>query len=202
MTSPALTPLAEPARAFLSRLAAALGPLPEPVSTDITREIASHLAERQARGDLDAAIAALGDPHDFARTFVEDYDLTNALNRASPVPLLINILGRSARSTLAFVTGFLAIILYAFAAAFTAVAILKPITPRNVGFWRTGSGIDFGAIYGTTHSQPELIGYWIIPIGVLGAMIAYLVATLLLKAAGKLFLRTSLASGLSAAVSV
>lgn len=183
--------LPTPARDYLAKLDAALQPLPALGRTEVVREIASHLAERAEQGRLEEALAALGAPHDFARPYVEDHDLTNALNRSTPLALLLTIAGRGARSLMALTTGFVALVMYLFAIAFAAIAVLKPITPANVGLWRTDHGFDFGAVYGAAHSQPEMIGYWVIPVGALGALLAYLAATAVLKASGRILLARS-----------
>jgi uncharacterized membrane protein len=179
------------ATAWLAGLDAALQPLPAVQRQDLLREMAGHLAERAEQGRIDDALSALGSPNDFARPFVEDHDLTIALNRTNPAALLLGVLARAGRSLFAFAAGFVAVVLYLVALALAAIAMLKPITPNNVGLWRTAGGYDFGAIYGTIHSQPELFGYWIMPVGAIGAVIAYLAATEVLKLSGRAILRRS-----------
>jgi uncharacterized membrane protein len=183
--------LSAPARAFLDRLGSALRALPQPDRAEILREIESHLGEREQAGDLEAALAALGRPETFARTYLEDREMTQALARTNPMVLLFAVLNRAGRSLLACVVGFLACILYLFAGSFALMVLLKQLTPDNVGWWRSPGHLVFGAIYGTHPAGPELLGYWIVPIAAAGAVGCYLLARMLLKMVGRILVERS-----------
>jgi uncharacterized membrane protein len=175
------------ANAFLVSLNAALRALPQADRAEIAREIESHLCERGEAGELAEALAALGRPEDFARSYLDDRALNQALARPNPVTLLFAVLNRSGRSLIAFIVGFAAVMLYLFSGSFALIVLLKQITPANVGWWASRGHFEFGAIYGTPHpAGQERLGYWIVPIAVAGAVGCYLLATMLLKMVGRI----------------
>jgi hypothetical protein len=175
--------------AYLGALNAALSALPAAERDDIARELGGHLREREAAGGLDPALRAMGSPETYARTFLEDRNLSQALIRPNPLALLFAILNRGARSVLAFVFGTLAALLYLFAAAFALIVVLKEITPDNVGWWAGHGHFEFGAIFGSVHPGPERLGYWIIPIAAGAAVCCYVLATELLRLVGRTLMR-------------
>lgn len=185
------------ARAFIDRLGAALASLPADVRADIVREIESHLAEREAAGHADAALAALGPPEALAQPYLQNHILTLALARPNPLSLLFAVLNRAGRSVLAFAFGSIAALLYLFALAFAALIALKAITPNNVGWWVGQGHFQFGAIYGGHAPGPERLGLWILPIALGGAVGCYTLARMLLKLVSRMLLKRG--SGFSAA---
>ncbi len=182
----------EDAQTYLSQLERHLGRLPAGERSKIVQEIGSHLADRAAVGPetLHAAITQLGAPSTLARNFLEDYALSGALSGGPSWRILLAILPRALRSLTALVIGAVGVILYGFALAFVAIAVLKPITPRNVGMWWADDGGfgDFGAIYGTVHHTPEVLGLWIIPIALAAAGLTYVLAAWLMRRGGRLLL--------------
>ena len=176
---------------FLAELSAALRALPQADRAEIVREIESHLSERAKAGDLDAALAALGRPQAFARNYLEDRALTQALTRPNPTTLLFAVLNRSGRSALAGIVGFAACMLYLFSGSFALLVVLKQVTPANVGWWDAPGHLMFGAIYGTHPAGRELLGYWIVPIAAGAAVCCYLGATKLLKMVGRILVARS-----------
>jgi uncharacterized membrane protein len=179
------------ARTYLSALQRALRPLPLEERQPIVSEIESHLADRAAQGALAAAIFALGAPEILATTDLEDRAVRRALANPAPFRLLLGVLTRSGRNLLAITDGFIALVFYAIALAFALMAVLKPFTPQNVGFWTGGGGINFGAVFGQPIPADERLGYCIIPIAIAGGVAAYMAATLLLRRAGRMLLRRS-----------
>ncbi len=183
---------AELAARYLQRLRRDLRPLPESDRTDIVAEIESHIAERSNARDsrTEDILNALGDPETLARAYVEDRELSDAVHRASPLPLLATALGRATHSATAFLVGLVGVIVYAFAISLAAVAVLKPIAPRNVGLWIGPDSASFGFL-SMPPSTPELLGLWIAPLALVGAVICYLAATGLMKRWGRRLLRRS-----------
>jgi uncharacterized membrane protein len=179
------------AQAFLASLHTALQGLPQADRVEIVREIESHLLERGQAGQLESALAALGKPDLFARTYLENLELNQALVRPNPMSLLFAVLNRSGRSLIAFVVGFIAVLLYLFSGSFALIVLLKQVTPANVGWWDTPGHLEFGAIYGTHPMGHELLGYWVIPISAGAAVACYLAATQLLKVVGRILVSRS-----------
>ena len=177
------------ATAFLRRLEVALEPLPATERNDIVAELRSHLADRGEQGDdrLRATLASLGEPEDYARPYLQDRQLADALQRVTPGLALMSILGRAGRSFLAFGIGLGVVILYCMALSFTALAILKPLAPANTGLW-TGRVFGFGFM-SPPPPTPEILGLWMVPICGLGAVLCYIVGTALVRTGGRLILK-------------
>jgi hypothetical protein len=159
----------------------------------IVQEIGSHLAERSAVGPqmLGAAITQLGPPRLLARTFVDDWRLSRALDRGHAPRILLAILRRAWRSFAAVLIGTVGVVLYAFAIGFLLIAVLKPIWPANVGMWVDASGriLDFGAMSDWPRTGREVLGWWIIPVSVVFAIICWLIAGLVMRLGGRFLLR-------------
>ncbi|HET7696109.1 MAG TPA: hypothetical protein VFK57_10405 [Vicinamibacterales bacterium] len=158
--------------------------LPRAVVEDARREIESHLRERIAavpagadeRGALEQILAEVGPPLRVAQAYSTERVVDEAVVTGGVIPMVRAIW----QVALTSVAGFLAVLAlmvgYLTGAAFLAIAILKPIFPNNVGFWRvngpeslpTSLGILFPA-EGTPAG-----GNWVILIGLvcgLGALV-------------------------------
>jgi len=178
--------------AYVRRLLWALQTLPHDDRLSIASEIHSHLSDCVTRGEkeLDRAIAKMGPPDALARSYVEDYELAGAVNRASPAPLLFTVLNRATRSLLAFVGGFAALTLYLIALGCGAVAIGKLIEPGHVGAWKEGHALSIGIASGPPVGQ-EMMGYGIVPAAVLVGAICFIAAHKLLRLIGRRLLARS-----------
>jgi hypothetical protein len=188
-----LKDMPEDAETYVRQLERELHRLPAPEAARIVEEIRSHLLDRAAVGPetLHAAISQLGVPRDLGRTFVEDYVLTGALAKGPSWGILIAMLPRALRSLTALIICTAGVLLYGFAIAFLLIAVLKPIMPGNVGMWADAGGrlVDFGAMSDWPRSGREVLGWWIIPISVAGALVSYLAAAFLMRRGGRLLLR-------------
>jgi uncharacterized membrane protein len=187
------TDMPEDAETYLRQLERDLARMPADERGKIVQEIRSHLAERAAVGPqmLRAAITQLGPPSSLARSFVDDWQLSGALERGPSWRILLAMLQRVWRSLAAVVICTVTCVLYAFAVAFLIIAVMKPITPGNVGMWagQNGGIGDFGVIFGTVHTTAELLGWWIIPIALVCAVFCYFAAALIMRGGGRLLLR-------------
>ncbi len=151
---------------YLRRFEARLGKLPSDERDRVVLEIASHLAESEARGRLQESMVGLGAPDLLARSFVDDVRLTAALQRRSPVSLLFALLERSARSAAAGVTGFVAVVMYLASFTFLAATASKPVLKERVGFHL---------------GDRELLGDWVYLVGPLAAVLLFLLADWLMR---------------------
>ncbi|WP_242096370.1 DUF1700 domain-containing protein [Sphingomonas sp. CROZ-RG-20F-R02-07] len=157
----------------------------------IGAEIRSHLHDCAADGDvaLDAALAGLGSPYHLARRYLEENALVGALGRVAPARLLLAIVDRAGRSVLAFAAASVGLIAYLLAAAIGIVVFAKPIVPDRVGLWHGADGWQAGLIAAPPGAGSDMLGFWIMPTGVVLALGLYLVATRVLRLAGHRLLR-------------
>jgi hypothetical protein len=91
-------------------------------------------------------------------------------------------LGAMGKSIGAFFGSLGVFILFAFAFAFALIAVFKPFAPHQVGLWTAPGQMVLGITDRGTVVYTEHLGYWIIPLAVLGAGLLYLVARRSLRA--------------------
>lgn len=191
--SPAEFP--EDADTYIGQLERELAAMPAEERGRIVQEIGGHLAERAEVGPqmLHATIVQLGTPRALARSFLDDWALSGALQKGGGPRILLVILRRAWRSFAAVVIGTVGVLLYVFSMCFGLVAVMKPITPHNVGLWQGPSGHveNFGIIYGATHDGPELLGWWVIPLSIVLAVALWIAAGWIMRRGGRLLLRTT-----------
>ena len=161
--------------AYLEKLRKRLAGISREEALDIVRELRSHILEKAAEGGeltapaVEATLSAMGSPHELAAQYLADNLLARAAKSRSPIALL-HALIRWASLSIAGVFVLLGCLLgYLVGASFVICAILKPLHPRTAGLWKLADDsyslrLGFGTIpaFGT-----ELLGWWIVPIGLL-----------------------------------
>ena len=176
------------AQVWLTGLDAALAPMDPQARSEIVRELTGHLLERAKQDTVTSTLQSLGAADMFAKSYLDENDLSVAVANASPRLLLTSLFAIGVRRTDAMVTGLVGLSLYLMAAGFAIVAALKPLLPQQVGMWKDVGGYSFGASFGKSPSSPEMLGMWIIPISALAAVTAYFAATELMRQSGRLIL--------------
>lgn len=148
-------------------------------------EIQDHLYEsfKQETGESEAvrllnAIDKIGDPEEYIKPMVTDRLLSSASRTLNPKTILkglyYNLLGSIER----FFVSLFFIIGYIIAITFGSMAILKLFFPKNVGWFIYNSGGHaFGVIGDPINIRTEILGYWIIPIGIVLSLLLYLLLT-------------------------
>jgi hypothetical protein len=156
---------------YLLRFRLALGSTPEAEKKEILSDIRCHIAERVAESELPAEEAlaqtldALGTPESLAQTYRAEGLLNRAAAGSSPWLLV--------RATFVWaltgIEGFFALLAlffgYVTAVSFLACAVLKPIFPDRVGMWVDPPLFTIGIHSPSLHPAHELLGYLIIPLG-------------------------------------
>lgn len=182
----------EDADTYVIQLDRALARMPDAQRAEIVQEIRGHLADRAAQGHeaLRAAIAELGTPRALAGSFLDDYVVTAPLQQRRGVSLLFAILGRAGRSFAAFGTASVGVFGYVFAAAYLALAVMKPIFPDHVGLWVGADGLprEFGGIWGIMPVGHEVLGLWMTPLCLVLAAAFYLLGGFLMRVAARRFM--------------
>lgn len=159
---------------YLAQLRRALVDVPVGEREELVREIESHLVDAYAESSsgvessptarIEEAIDRLGDPSTYAEALASEHRLRRATTGFRPASLLGSLLGRvgqglgQAVGGLLFAFGYIALLVVAIATT------VKPFVPES-GLWiHPGGGWSLSMI-----EQPgatEVLGWWIIPIGV------------------------------------
>jgi hypothetical protein len=158
---------------YLDQVRRNLKGLPRSEADEIVAELRSHVLDRVAGqptpNQVEAAIAALGSPREVARINLTERVGAEVEEDRSPLTVLRGI-GRLARlSVYGAFTGLVSFVGYALAASFLITAAVKPFWREHAGFWRVPDPKDDYSFSLGINSAPngqELLGWWIIPIGV------------------------------------
>lgn len=164
---------------YLERLRKALAGLSREAAFDILEELRSHILEKAASnedGDItpaavENALAALGSPEELAAEYMADDLLERASRGWSPVLLLRGLLRWASLSAAGVLVFIGCVIGYFLGGSFMLCAILKPMHPQNAGLWRLADGANSFSLrlgFGTIPAGgTELLGWWIVPLGLL-----------------------------------
>ena len=164
---------------YLERLRKALAGLSREAASDILEELRSHILEKAALNEggeitpaaVENVLAALGSPEELAAEYMADDLLERASRGWSPLLLLRGLL-RWASLSAAGVFVFIGCVAgYFLGGSFMLCAILKPLHPQTAGLWRLADGANSFSLrlgFGTIPAGgTELLGWWIVPLGLL-----------------------------------
>lgn len=160
--------------AYLAELRAGLRGFAEVEVAEIVAELRGHIIESIATESSDDAVGAvlgrLGTPTELASLYAMER-LFERANRTRSPWLLFRSIARWATFSMAgaFVL-FGLVVGHVIAASFFLAALVKPFASDRVGLWRLASG-DISLRLGFGGPPPqyatELLGWWIVPIGLL-----------------------------------
>lgn len=170
---------------YLRRFEAALRGLPSERIDDIVAEIRSHLEDIAVTDagldprQLHDALLRLGDPAELAEGYRLGVLAARAEGTRSPLLLLRTVATWASMSAAGLWSLLIGCAGYLVAALALACAAFKPFIPGRIGLWRipTPDGdthIQLGRVVEPAPGAQELLGAWIIPIGIivgLGALI-------------------------------
>jgi hypothetical protein len=158
--------------------------LPVAIAADAVREVETHIIDRLAqmppnpdeRVTIERVLAELGPPLRVAQAYSMELTVDEAVTTGR-LGAIARGLWHIAAST---VGGFFASIGlfsgYGIGAAFVAIAFLKPVFPRNVGFaFRNGAFTGFGADFGFDPTREIRGGYWIIPLSLIAGVVILII---------------------------
>lgn len=142
------------------------------LAADAVREVESHIRERVAESEgmpdereaLEMILARLGAPSTVARAYSLEMIMEEAEIGGRMVAVLRSLFHTATASVKGFAGALVFFTGYAVGAGFVMTALLKPIFPRNVGFWWYEGGMSFGAHFPAPAGVSPLGGYWIVPI--------------------------------------
>jgi HAAS domain-containing protein len=159
--------------AYLERLGGALRGVDESEVHEIVEELRSHILEKATDSDVDAALAALGNPEELASRYLTDSLLARAEVSRSPVRLLRNLFRWASLSLAGSFVLLGSVVGYFIGGVFILVALCKPFHSQNAGLWTYRDsagdlGISVRLGYGNAPGVgTELLGWWIVPVGLL-----------------------------------
>ncbi len=164
--------------AYLEKLRRGLSGIGDAEARDIVEELRSHILEKAGGSeDITAAtvapvLQALGDPEELARQYRTESLLAQGANRRSPVLLLRGLLHWASLSVGGVFVLLGSVVGYFVGGSFLLGAILKPIHPHTAGLWTFPGNPDTYSLALGFGSHPpaggrELLGWWLVPIGLL-----------------------------------
>lgn len=172
---------------YLARLRTALSGLPAPEVEEILREFRSHIVERQHGADqnnsqhLSRIFGELGSPEDVAALYRTEAMVKRAQLTLSPLLMFAAATRLATKSLVGFLSLMIALFGYLTGAAFLWCAVMKPIWPQRIGLWVSDHRFSMGDMIDRSPHARELLGWWIIPIGLVFGVGIVLATTLLLR---------------------
>lgn len=173
--------------AYLASLRRALAGLPAEEVSEILLEIRGHILEKaEAAGQLTPErlrdiLRALGSPEEIAPLYHAEALVSRARASVSPVLLLRG----AQRWAMVSVAGFLTLLVglagYGSALCFLLGALLKPFLRNEIGLFLSPRSLVWGVA--SNESARELLGWWIVPVGLVLAAATTLATTKGLRAA-------------------
>jgi hypothetical protein len=164
--------------AYLAKLRGRLRGFGDAEVREVVDELRSHITDKFAMSGqvtpatVDAALAALGTSEELASQYITDNLLARAEISRSPRQILKSLFRWASLSVAGFcvllgsLTGsFLGIV-------FMLCALLKPFHPRTAGLWIIPDGARDSEIsvrlgFGSIPAGRELLGWWIVPLGLI-----------------------------------
>lgn len=163
---------------YLAQVRRGLKGLSEAETREVLLELRAHVLDR-VEGNLtptsvEAALAALGSPRDVALANVTERVAAVMEEQRGFFGVLAAVVRLAGLSVAGFVLFMVSVIGYGMAAGFAFVAVYKPFDPDHVGMWSSGPG-DFTLGTLDHPAGPDMIGWWIIPVGLfLAVVLTYL----------------------------
>ena len=176
---------------YLASLHDQLSPISQPEREEILREIGAHIRD-SAEGSgisVNAVLARLGTPEELAAEYREGLLIQRASLSFSPLLLLratLRLAGQGLVGSVVFMGGFIG---YITGISLLLTGLLKPFMPGKVGLWMqrsttvwrdNGGGLSFGVQ--ASHPRYEVLGWWTIPVGILGGALVLSATTLAIRA--------------------
>jgi hypothetical protein len=166
---------------YLNTLRRLLRGMNDADARDIVEELRSHILDRAAASGevtppaVAQVLNALGSPEDIASQYLTDDLLKRAQVNRSPWLILRSLFRWASLSFAGFWILMISLILYFLAGSLSLCALLKPIHPTTAGLWlipdSTDTMLSLRLGFGTVPANGrELLGWWIIPLGLILAM--------------------------------
>ena len=163
---------------YLREVRAGLRGLPDAQASDFVEELRSHIRDRaESEGEstdagVTAALDRLGRPEELAAMYLAENIVARAEKSFSPWLVLKGIVRWASISLAGVFVFFTSLAGYVLAASFGISALMKPFAPNRVGLWHLNgdpdnSSLVLGLGSGSPPTGTELLGWWIMPLGLL-----------------------------------
>jgi uncharacterized membrane protein len=166
---------------YLTVLRSHLGPLTIAEREEIVLEIGAHIRDsaEQSGASMSSILARLGPAEQLAAQYREGLLIRQASRSFSPLVLLRAALRLATRGAFGIFVFFCGVFGYSFGAGFLAVALGKMIYPSHTGAWvQDGRLVSAGTfIFGVSPQAHEVLGIWIIPLGLILGSLTLLATT-------------------------
>ena len=157
---------------YLRSVRSGLRGVPEPEIEDILAELRGHLLEQAEHEGEVPAVAAMGPPDELARLYLAERIAERVERDRSPVPVFkaavqIAGLGLGAMRSLFVSAGATALGIF-----LLVHAAMKPFMPERIGLFLVEDPFrHFSLAYRQPSGSPghEMLGWWIVPLWLLGA---------------------------------
>jgi hypothetical protein len=165
---------------YLTQVQRHLHGLPDAEAREVIAELRSHVLDKVDGAPtpqrVEAAIAELGTAREVARLNVTERVVAHVEAHRSPLSVLWGVTRLARLSVHGFFVFLVSFTGYGVAISLLATAAVKPFLPDHAGLWWTpdpefGHSLSLGVVFPNPGGQ-ELLGWWIIPIGVVGGLLA------------------------------
>jgi len=164
---------------YLSQVQRHLHGLPDAEAREVIAELRSHVLDKVDGAPtpqrVEAAIAELGSPKEVARLNVTERVVARLETNRSPLRVLWGAARLAGLSLYGFLAFMVSLTGYGVALSLLVTAAVKPFLPDHAGLWWTpdpkfGHSMSLGVVFPSPGGK-ELLGWWIIPIGVVGGLL-------------------------------
>jgi hypothetical protein len=164
--------------AYLSKLRGRLRGFNDAEVREVVDELRSHITDKLAMSrqitpaTVDAALAALGTPEELASQYITENLLARAEVSRSPLQILKSLFRWASLSVAGFCVLLGSLTGYFLGIVFMLCALLKPFHPHTAGLWIIPDGAGDSEIsvrlgFGSIPAGRELLGWWIVPLGLI-----------------------------------
>jgi aminopeptidase N len=171
---------------YLLKVTENLTGVPNTQVSDIVTELRSHVLDClgpesavATDADVQEVLGKLGPPEVLAEMYLTENLMTRADKSRSPWVVMRTLFRLAIRSVWALVVFLVSLIGYMVAMAFFVCAVGKPFYPYRDGLWwniKSHTLVGLGFIWPEQYDR-ELLGWWIVPLGLLSFGLTVLVTT-------------------------